>query len=372
MPIHWSNKKYNKFISNKVLNTIFQFTFDIFFTVCRSFAKIIPLKRNSICVISIHKLGDTIFTFDAVHSIMSYFNKDVFILCSENAASVYQLITDKKFIVPIERKYFHLDDRYIDRRARKILSKLKPEVIFDLTGVMTSASLIFNSRAKRIIGFNRKIFRKIFDEYSEFNLGNHSREIYLNPIKNFIPIREYSYPQLNLNNPIKKILIFPFAGWPSKEWSLYKFIELGRLLNDKYDVSFILASNNERILDYYNQLKLSYVITSTTEELINEIRKSDLVIGNDSGPVQIAAVLGKITFSIYGPTNPKFHLPKGNKNFYYQKIIRCSPIKDERLCFTDGGKNGCPSFECLSLITVTEVYKNLLQVIEKIEADIYK
>jgi heptosyltransferase-2 len=258
-----------------------------------------------------------------------------------------------------------LNDRYLDRKARSILSKLKPKVIFDLTGVMTSASLIYNSRARQIIGFNRKIFRSIYDIYSEFNLGNHSREIYTNAIKKIIPILEFKFPEKDIIHKINNILICPFAGWKSKEWSLFKFIELAEILNKKYNV--ILLFDNTHIstetFNYLKNKKINYLKTTTTEDLISEIKKSDLLIGNDSGPVQIAAAFGKYTLSIYGPTNPDYHLPKGENHYFIQKTIPCTPGKGERLCFTDGGKNGCPAFECLSKISVGDVYRIINEII---------
>ena len=47
------------------------------------------------------------------------------------------------------------------------LKTLNPEIILDLTGSMISASLIFNIKAKQIIGINRKQFSAIYDHFVE-------------------------------------------------------------------------------------------------------------------------------------------------------------------------------------------------------------
>lgn len=363
---------YSWLTSNNILNKVFQLFADIVLGLIRFFAKRSPLERRNVCIISIHKLGDSVFTFDAIYSVKKYYDTNVLIICSETALPVYELIIDKKFIIPLNKKFFHFNDRYADRRARRILRKLKPEIIIDLTGVMTSASLIFNSRAKKIIGFNRKIFRAVYDVYSEFNLGSHSREIYTNAIKKSIPTFEYrNFSVEHGLSKILKILICPFAGWKSKEWPFFKFIEIAELLSKKYKVLFILDNTtlNEQTLEYLDCNNINYKKTGSVNELIMEIKDSDLVIGNDSGPIQIAAALNKYTFTIYGPSNPKFHLPRGEKHFYVQKLIPCSPTNEERLCFTDGGKRGCPSFECLNTLTVTEVFDKLKKVLNKIEYD---
>lgn len=360
-------RKLNKSLSNtisknRLVNLMIQILFDIIFKSIRISLKLFSKRGKNICVISIHKLGDSIFTFDAVNSIKSFFNKDIYIVCHYNAKEIYALIHPEHLIIPIPKECFHFNDRYLDSNARRLLASLNPEMIIDLTGVMTSASLMFNSKAKKIIGINRKIFRSIFDEYIEVNTNLKSTEIYTDAIKNLIPIKKLIKPQLNENIKVKKILITPFAGWKSKEWGLGKYIRLSEKLKNDFEVEIVFDSNqiSKEILDYLNTNEIKFSTTKTIAELISKIKNVDMLIGNDSGPVQIAAFLGKRTFSIYGPTNPIFHIPSGKQHKYIQKILPCSPKDNERLCSTDGGKSGCPSFECLNLLSVDEVYEKIL------------
>jgi ADP-heptose:LPS heptosyltransferase len=360
--------KYYEFLtSRKILQEILFVCFDLVLKTIRLLIKFIPLERKNICVISIHKLGDTIFTFDAINSIKKFYGDEVFIICNIDSVPIYELIHKRDYLISIPKNYFHFGDRYLDRRARKLLRALKPKIIIDLTGVMTSASLIFNSRANYICGFNRRIFRGIYNDFKEFQLGNHSREIYTNAIKDIIPITEFNGLDYHTSYT-NRILIAPFAGWISKEWSLVKFIELAERLNKYLNVAIIFDNRKIKaeIVNYLNEKKINFIKTNSVADLISEINNCRILIGNDSGPVQIAALLGKYTFSIYGPTNPKFHLPKGDKHFFIQKKIPCSPSDNERLCFTDGGKDGCPAFECMNNLTVDEVYEKSIQIIKSI------
>jgi len=75
-------------------------------------------------------------------------------------------------------------------------------------------------------------------------------------------------------------------------------------------------------------------------------------------------LLGKPTFTIYGPTNPKFSLPFGERHQFYQKILPCSADK-EMVCFTLGGIN-CPSYECLNLISVDEIENAAIKFISEL------
>lgn len=350
-----------KLSRNKPLNFVVQIFFDFVLTIIRFLSKTFFKKGDCVCVISIHKLGDSIFTFDAINSIKSFYNKDVFIICHYNAKEIYALIHPENLIVPIPKESFHFNDRYLDSRARKLLKSLNPEVIIDLTGVMTSASLIFSSGARQIIGMNRKIFRSIFDVFNEVDTNLRSEEIYIRAIEKIIPIKRINRSSFNAEAKIERILIAPFAGWKSKEWGLSKFIRLAERLLVDYDIELIFDNTfiQKDIFQYLEKSDIKFFVSKSIKDLIEKIKKADLIIGNDSGPVQIAAFLGKKTFSIYGPTNPNFHLPKGESHNYVQKILPCSPKQDERLCFTDGGKSGCPSFECMNLLSFDEVYYNL-------------
>lgn len=120
------------------------------------------------------------------------------------------------------------------------------------------------------------------------------------------------------------------------------------------DVTFQLMEENVKIIQ-----------SNSLEILFNEIVECSLFISNDSGPLQIAALLGKPTFSIYGPTNPTFHLPIGKFHQFSRKTLKCSPII-EKYCFADGG-DSCPHNDCLELLTVDEVYNGITKFISELK-----
>jgi heptosyltransferase-1 len=51
--------------------------------------------------------------------------------------------------------------------------------------------------------------------------------------------------------------------------------------------------------------------TSTLPGLIYATRRATAVVGLDSGPLHLAAALGKLGVAIYGPTDPARHGPYG-------------------------------------------------------------
>jgi ADP-heptose:LPS heptosyltransferase len=334
----------------------------------RLFTKIIFSKKDNIVIIAIHKIGDSVFTFKAIEFIKNRNQKDVFIVCLPDSKPIYELIHPAENIIEIPKQFFYFNDRIASLRARKILRTTHPHTIIDITGVMTSATLIFNSSAKEIIGMNREIFKGIFSSFSPVNISKHSSDIYINAIKNYYDNIDDSKFEIKINYPKNgNILIHPFAGWKSKEWNLNKFIDLGSRIASEYNCAIISTPNTiqDDIKEVIKKTKIQIIETQNVRELIASIGKCSLIIGNDSGAIQIAATLGKPTFTIYGPTNPTFHLPLYNEknNKFIQSKINCTPRDNNRLCYTNGGLDGCPSFECLNLLPVNTVYNTILNFI---------
>ncbi|RJR05582.1 glycosyltransferase family 9 protein [Candidatus Parcubacteria bacterium] len=61
------------------------------------------------------------------------------------------------------------------------------------------------------------------------------------------------------------------------------------------------------------------------EEFIALLKQSTLFITNDSGPLHIAASLGTLTVSFFGPESPLLYGPLGNHNTFFYRGIYCSP-----------------------------------------------
>ena len=351
-----------KLEKTRILDFFTEFLLNSFFSILRSW-----FRKNSsgnIIIISLHKIGDTVFTIPAVKQVFKHFpNQSIYVLTFPESKDLYNILFDDDSIIIIERNSIILGGRIASRKARKILKNLHPELIFDLTGNIASASLIASSYATKIVGMNLKYCRSIYDVYEPIRHQPHLIDLYLDVVKAYLPLNENNIIK---EFPIKfkteeKILIHPFAGWKAKEWNLNKFIELTSLLNDDYKVEIVSAENliPKDIIHEIRDRHIPISITTSIKDLIKKINDSSVFISNDSGPLYIAAILGKPTFTIYGPTNPLFSLPFGQNHSFIRKKIICSPEKDKQYCSTNAGRKGCPSFECMNLLQVKDVYENL-------------
>ncbi len=354
----------NRFSSlQKLLNIA---VYPLFYSV-RMLRRIRSKEGTSIVIISLHRLGDTVFTIPAIKEIIKHYGENVYIVCYEENRLIYKEILSDINYVTLNKNDFYLGGRIAKGKTRKLFNNLKPGTIFDLTVSVKSAFLIFNSPAKELIGSNEEHFRAIYTHFTSIRKTPHLIDGYLDVVKTKFEI-ENRIKEFKIHfNRDGKILIHPFGGWAAKEWELEKFILLAEKLSKEYSVEIIAPINSigYKEKQEVDKRKISISETKSITDLIRKNKECSVFIGNDSGPLYIANMLGKPTFTIYGPTNPDYSIPYGDDHDFIIKTIHCSPEKNKQYCFTHAGLVGCPAFKCMELMEVEEVYNKLLPFVQK-------
>jgi ADP-heptose:LPS heptosyltransferase len=356
---------------NKALEKIYDWILPLILKLNRR--ETINKEVGKVVVISLHKLGDAVFTISALNNILKYHNnKKIILVCFRETLEVFKLALNNIEYIILDRDDFYCGERIGGFHARKLIKDMNAERIYDITGCIQSASLLYNCHANEIIGINEMRYKPLYDVFSLISNGPHMSDIYLNAVRPVIKIESDDSFESGTSIPQKLgyILIHPFAGWSAKEWGIEKYLNLARKLSNPFEVRFIIPSghlpeNNLKIMG--KEFKI--VESKNIPDLIENIKNCSLLIGNDSGPVHIANLMKKPVFTIYGPTNPSYHQPKSGLSSYIVKKIVCSPKVNEKLCFTDGGRKGCPSFECMKQLSVDEVFLAVTKFINKINKE---
>jgi heptosyltransferase-1 len=100
------------------------------------------------------------------------------------------------------------------------------------------------------------------------------------------------------------VLANPTAGWLSKQWPIANY---GALAERLRDVGYALVLNGANPIDVPGTV----AHVSGLEGLIWATRCATAVVGLDSGPLHLAAALGKPGVAIFGPTDPARNGPYG-------------------------------------------------------------
>jgi len=91
----------------------------------------------------------------------------------------------------------------------------------------------------------------------------------------------------------------------------------------------------------------------TVEQLALLLRRSALFIGNDSGPLHLAAAAGIPTVSFFGPETPALYGPRGGAHTIFYAEIPCSPCLN---VYNSKDNSHCRDNVCMQSIPVDEVW----------------
>jgi heptosyltransferase-1 len=100
-------------------------------------------------------------------------------------------------------------------------------------------------------------------------------------------------------------LIVPTAGWGAKEWGIAKYRALAANLNRAGMRILVNASAlDDSAAQEIAATGGGMVAATNLAQLIALTRRMSLVIGGDTGPVHLAAALGRPVVALFGPTDP--------------------------------------------------------------------
>ncbi len=200
--------------------------------------------------------------------------------------------------------------------TRRLLRRERFELAVDLQGLIQSALVAASAKADKIVGLARtqarESFAAMFYSSAVRTTAVHRVDRYLELVaaagaSNLL--RTFPLPPGKPEGTLPEgpfVLACPLAGWGSKQWPMEHYTELARRLKMPLVVNGPAASE-----DVLRQIEGAQVHLSGLEGLIDATRRAQAIVGVDSGPVHLAAALGKPGVAIYGPTDPASHGPYG-------------------------------------------------------------
>jgi ADP-heptose:LPS heptosyltransferase len=97
---------------------------------------------------------------------------------------------------------------------------------------------------------------------------------------------------------------------------------------------------------------------TTLPEMVQWIRASEAMVTNDTGPMHVAAALGKPVVALFGPTDPRRTGPYHARGSVLQTSgMNCVPCLS-RNCIAERER------DCLRTITVAEVAEAVQKVLD--------
>jgi heptosyltransferase-1 len=260
-----------------------------------------------ILVVRLGALGDIVHTLPAVASLKHSYPGWRLSWAIEPKWS--PLLEGNPFVdrvVPIRR-----DSLSAILASRRELRSERYEFAVDFQGLLKSALAASMAHPQRIFGFHQSQTREriagLF--YSDKTLSSAAHVVDRNldlaaaagaasTLKTFpLPagLPEGELPEGDF------VLASPLAGWRSKQWPLEHYQTLAARLRAELGLALVLNGPPGSGLPHLSGLA----------GLIHATRRAAAVVGVDSGPMHIAAALGRPGVAIFGPTDPSRNGPYG-------------------------------------------------------------
>jgi heptosyltransferase I len=219
------------------------------------------------------------------------------------------------------------------------------DIAFDPQGLIKSGLLAWLSGARVRLGFNYSQARELAPFMSTHRIqrtARHMVDTYLELLSPWestpanhgqfnMPVYEAAAEKIpeilsasGLDSGEPFLCITPGAGWPTKIWSVERFAEVARQLHKKLQLRAVVvwAGENERLManviaEQSGGAAVAAPKTNLTE-LAELVRRAELFLGGDTGPLHLAAAMGTRCVGLYGPTWGDEAGPYGTQNIGVQ------------------------------------------------------
>ena len=260
---------------------------------------------------------------------------------------------------------------------RRIRSK-KYDILIDLQGSLKGILIVFFSGCSRRMGFRRGSSRvetasTLFTNWKVAERGTHiiDRNLYFAGILGAgmvnvsfkIPLHNPAVEDINKFLRQKHIsgkrivILHPGVTWVTKRWPLANYIRLAEEIAKKIPEAAVVVSTGpeEKALGIRFKKKCKTDITvadnMSLPQLAALLDACEVFVGSDTGPLHLAAALGKMVIGLYGPTDPGRNGPYGKGNFVVSSRKACAGCWRKR----------CPDISCMNDIKVSDVMERVIE-----------
>src|SRR5581483_1860915 len=269
-----------------------------------------------ILVVRLGAMGDIIHTLPAVASLKHSF-----------PGSHLTWVVESKWTPLLEQNPF-VDRVAILRRGGpgpilascRDLRAYRYDFAVDFQGLLKSSLLATIARPDKIFGFHRSQVREkpaaLFYSTQTQSASIHKVEQNLDLASAAGAVsllRTFALPQGAPEGTLPKgdfILANPLAGWRSKQWPVEFYCALADRIRCELGMPLVLNAAPDATAALA-AVPGAVPFAPGLSGLIDATRRATAVVGVDSGPLHLAAGLGKSGVAIFGPTDPARNGPYG-------------------------------------------------------------
>ena len=308
-------------------------------------------KIKRILVITLSNIGDVILTTPVIRVLSREFpSSRIDVMTGPSGKDIFNK-DPRIFKLIIYDKHTSIAEK---RRLQLKLKKLKYDLVVDLKNTAFPILLMPKFMTSPIHAFPKDLLHKKerhLHRLHPLGLKDLKEESYI-----YIPEEDRFYvenliKENNITEPI--VVINPGAKGHLKRWTIEGFAEVADRLSNESKASVVFVGLGEDA-DVINEITRKmkgkfYNLTGKTNirQLAALLKKSKLVLTNDSAPLHLGCAMGIRVLAIFGPTDPKKYGPTGEFDIVINKKLFCSPCESAQCKYNQ---------ECMKLISADEVY----------------
>ncbi|MHC4182363.1 MAG: glycosyltransferase family 9 protein [Planctomycetota bacterium] len=351
-------------------------------------------KPEKILIVRLSAIGDVVHVLPALRSLRSNFpDSKITWLVEDKASDILAGHPDIDEVITFPRKKWQRNILKISKITNilseifsfyKKLRKDYYDIVIDFQGNLKSGVMTLMTGSENRIGFERgycKEFNYLFTTHRirpprkrmhkiDKNLALLSGlDIETSFHRPELPVsradEEYisRFLDTSINDSLPMIIVHPctskFGSY--KQWPVSNYALLADRVLESYEANVIFSWGHGEV-DAVNEIVTSMkhkalvaCETKSIKQLIELMRRADLFIGGDTGPLHIASILGIPTVGIYGPKDPVIYGPYHGKAVVVRKELWCSPCK----------KRTCSDPECMTSLLPEDVFHAVNKLMDK-------
>jgi heptosyltransferase-2 len=333
-------------------------------------------RFRKILVIQTAFIGDVILTLPLIQVLKRSFEEaEIDVVATPGAAGLFTNHPAITRVIPYDKRG---DDWGVGGflRLRRRISGGAYELAIVPHRSVRSALLAFTSGINQRIGFNNSSGRLLFTEVVRYrgerheiernlslldalSVGNSGRELpSIYPGDDDKGMIDRLLKDSDLNQSHQLVSIAPGTIWNTKRWLKERFANVARQLAGEGHSVVLIGSDADRALceeikDLADEKHiLNFAGRLTLLQSAELIRRSGVIISNDSAPMHIGVAVRTPVVAIFGATVPAFGFsPYGKRDVIVETLgLSCRP------CSIHGG-HVCPikTFVCMKNIDVDRV-----------------
>ncbi len=336
---------------------------------------------KNILVINVNWIGDVIFSTPVFKALKKNYPKArIACLCVPRVREILESCPYVDEIIIYDEKGKHVSPLGKIKLIWE-LRRRKFDIVFLLHGSWTRASLAYWAGIPIRVGYATKKRGSLLTHQIQIPPEDiHRSNYYLNVIESFGIKVEDRKCELAVSETSQKdifgilkgygikeedflVVVNVGGNWNLKRWPKENFASLIHRLEDEFKMRVVIPGGPQDVelaREIARNSQASVVILAgqtDLKQLLALLKRANLVISADSGPLHMASSLGKETVAIFGPTRPEITGPQGKgKSMILEKDVGCNRAPCYYL--------DCPNNICMQSITVDDVVSAVKQLIK--------